>query len=306
MKILVTPRSFAKHDPKPMEMLQEKGFEIVKNPYPRPLTEEEISELIKDVDGVIIGVDPLNKSVLERAEKLKAISKYGVGVDNIDIEYAKQKGIKVSRTIGANFDAVADFAICLMLAVARKIVVIDRECRKSNWNKIMSLEIYGKTLGIIGTGHIGKGVAKRARGFDMNIIAYDVFHDEEFAKEYGVKYVPLEELYRKADIITLHVPLLEETKNMIGKKEFNMMKKNAILINTARGGLIDEDALYEALKNNVIYGAGIDVFEQEPPKNQKLFELDNIVISSHSGASTYEAVDKMGIMAVENLIRDLT
>lgn len=306
MKILVTPRSFAKHDPKPMEMLQEKGFEIVKNPYPRPLTEEEISELIKDVDGVIIGVDPLNKSVLERAEKLKAISKYGVGVDNIDIEYAKQKGIKVSRTVGANFDAVADFAICLMLAVARKIVVIDRECRKSNWNKIMSLEIYGKTLGIIGTGHIGKGVAKRARGFDMNIIAYDVFHDEEFAKEYGVKYVPLEELYRKADIITLHVPLLEETKNMIGKKEFNMMKKNAILINTARGGLIDEDALYEALKNNVIYGAGIDVFEQEPPKNQKLFELDNIVISSHSGASTYEAVDKMGIMAVENLIRDLT
>jgi D-3-phosphoglycerate dehydrogenase len=306
MKILVTPRSFAKHDPKPLEMLHERGFEVVQNPYQRPLTEEEISEIIKDIDGVIIGIDPLNRKVLEKAVKLKAISKYGVGVDNIDLDYAKEKGIKVSRAVGANFDAVADFTMCLMLAVARKITVIDRECRKNNWSKIMSMEIYGKTLGIVGTGHIGRGVIKRAKGFDMNILAFDVCPDEKLAREYDVQYVGLEELYKNADIISLHVPLTEDTNKMIGKRELQMMKKSAILINTARGGLIDEDALYEALKENVIYGAGIDVFEQEPPLNKKLFELDNIVISSHNGASTFEAVDKMGLMAVENLIRDLS
>ncbi|AYO29796.1 MAG: hypothetical protein PWR06_1015 [Thermoanaerobacteraceae bacterium] len=305
MKILVTPRSFAKHDPKPLEMLLEKGFEIVQNPYQRPLVEEEITELIKDVDGVIIGVDPLTRNVLEKAENLKAISKYGVGVDNIDLDYAKERGIKISRTVGANFNAVADFTVCLMLAVARKINVIDRECRRNNWNKIMTMEIYGKTLGVVGTGNIGKGVIKRSKGFDMNILAYDVYPDEKFAKEYGVKYVSLEELYKNADVISLHVPLTEDTYKMIGKRELHMMKKNAILINTARGGLIDEEALYEALKENVIYGAGIDVFEHEPPTNKKLFELDNMVISSHNGASTYEAVDNMGLMAVENLVRDL-
>jgi len=167
MKILVTPRSFAKHDPKPLEMLREMGFEIVRNPHQRPLDEEEMTGLIKDVDGVIIGVDPLNKNVLEKATNLKAISKYGVGVDNIDLDYAKERGIKVSRTVGANFDAVADFTMCLMLAVARKITVIDRECRRNNWNKTMSIEIYGKTLGVVGTGNIGRGVIKRAKGFDI-------------------------------------------------------------------------------------------------------------------------------------------
>jgi len=306
MKILVTPRSFAKHDLKPYNMLLEQDYEVIRNPYSRPLSEEEIARAIKDVEGIIIGIDPLNKNVLKNASKLIAISKYGVGTDNIDMEYAREKGIKVSRTEGVNFDAVADFTMCLILAVARKIVYIDRQCRSNNWNKTMSMEVYGKTLGVVGTGNIGRGVIRRAKGFEMNVLAYDVYHDEEFAAKNKIRYVNMEELYKKADIISLHVPLKKDTYKMIGERELSLMKENAILINTARGGLIDEDALYKALKENSIYGAGIDVFEQEPPSNKKLFELDNLIISSHNGASTYEAVDKMSLKAVENLLRDLS
>lgn len=305
MKILVTPRSFAIHNPKPYQKLIQEGYEVIRNPYDRPMTQEEMEKNITEVVGVIIGVDPLNRAVLQKATNLKAIAKYGVGIDNIDIDFAKEKGIKVSRTVGANFEAVADYTIGLMLAVARKINTIDRESRKGNWRKIMAMEVYGKNLGIIGTGQIGKRVAKRAKGFDMSILAFDLNPNRQFAEQYKVQYVDLDTIYKEADIITLHVPLSNKTRHMISKREFSMMKNNAIVLNTARGGLIDEEALYDALKNNRIYGAGIDVFEQEPPANRKLFELDNIIISSHCAASTYEAVDKMGAMAVENLIRDL-
>lgn len=301
-KILITPRSFGKHSKKPIEMLEENGYELIVNPYGRILTEDEMIKEIQEADGIILGVDPLNSKVLEHAKKLKIVSKYGVGTDNIDLEYAKNHNISVTITRGANSDAVADYAVALMLAAARKIVPIDRKCRKLDWSKVTSTGMHGKTLGLLGTGNIGKGVAKRAKGFDMKILAYDLFKDEEFAAQNGVEYVDIERILKESDFISLHLPLTDETRYIIGEKEFKMMKKNAIIVNTARGGLIDEDALYNALKNNEIWGAGIDVFESEPPKNKELLTLDNIVAGSHCAASTFEAVDNMGIMAAQNII----
>jgi len=301
-KVLITPRSFGKSSSKPLDLLKEKGYEVVMNPYGRILTREEMMKHIVDVDGIIVGVDPLDREVLACGKRLKAISKYGVGTDNIDMEFAKEKNIPVMRTVGANSDAVADFTFALMLAVARRIVEIDAGCRKLNWNKITSIEVYGKTLGLIGLGSIGKKVARRAAGFDMKVLAFDTFKDEVYAKENGITYVTLEELLKESDFISLHLPLTEETRNLISYEQFKMMKPMAVLVNTARGGIIDENALLWALKEKRIWGAGIDVFEEEPPKNSELLKMDNIVIGSHCAASTYEAIEKMGMMAAENLI----
>jgi len=304
-KILITPRSFGKSSSKPLDLLKEKGYEVVQNPYGRIMTRQEMMKHIVDVDGIIVGVDPLDREVLACGKRLKAISKYGVGTDNIDVEYAKEKNIPVMRTVGANAEAVADFTFALMLAVARRIVEIDAGCRKLNWNKITSIEVHGKTLGLIGLGAIGKKVARRAAGFDMKVLAFDTFKDEVYAKENGITYVTLEELLKESDFISLHLPLTDETRNLISYEQFKMMKPMAVIVNTARGGIIDENALLWALKEKRIWGAGIDVFEEEPPKNSELLKMDNIVIGSHCAASTYEAIEKMGMMAAENLIQCL-
>lgn len=301
MKVLITPRSFGQNSKVPFDMLKENGWTIVKNPYGRILTEEEMEELIADVDGVIVGVDPLSKNVLKAAKKLKIISKYGVGLDNADLEYAKEKEIQVFNVKNGNSNAVADYAFALMLAVSRKVVLIDRECRKNNWKKIKSLEVFNKTIGIVGLGEIGKGMANRAKGFNMNILAYDVFKDEAYAKENNIQYVELERIIKESDYITIHLPLLDSTRNLFSKKEFEDMKETAVIVNTARGGIIDENALYDALKNEEIYGAGIDVFECEPPRDKRFLELDNIVLGSHCAASSLEAIDNMSVRSVENL-----
>jgi D-3-phosphoglycerate dehydrogenase len=304
-KILVTPRSFGKNNHKPFEMLKENGYEIIVNPYQRIMTREEMIKEIADMDGVIIGVDPLGSEVLKQAPKLKAISKYGVGLDNIDLGFAKQHGIAVTKTAGANADAVADYTVALLLATARRMIYIDQECRKRNWAKINSLQMCHKTLGLIGLGNIGKLVAKKVTGFEMKVLAYDVFQDAEYAAKNGIEYVDLATVLKEADFISIHLPLLEETKNLISYKEFEMMKEQAVLVNTARGGIIDEEALLWALQNHQIWGAGIDVFEEEPPRNDGFLRLENIIIGSHCAASTFEAIDNMGIMAAQNIIDSL-
>lgn len=302
-KVLVTPRSFGKHSAAPIEMLRASGFEVTLNPHGRIYSKEEMQLQIRDADAVIVGVDPLDRDVLERAGKLKIIAKYGVGTDNIDTAYAAEHGIAVKTTAGANTDAVADYTFALMLAAARKMIPIDRACRQSDWSKTTTVDVFGRTIGLVGLGNIGKAVVRRAAGFQMNIVAYDAQRDDAFAAEYGVAYVPtLEELLAQADFVTLHVPLLPSTRHMIGARELALMKPTAVLVNTARGGLIDERALYEALRGGRIWGAGIDVFEQEPPDNKELLGLDNIVIGSHCAASTVQAVDNMGLMASGHVI----
>ena len=301
-KILVTPRSFGRSNPKPLEMLRERGYELILNPFGRILTEAEMCEAIADADAVIIGVDPLNEQVLRHASKLRAISKYGVGTDNIDLAWAEQAGIPVAVAAGANSDSVADYAMALMLAVARRVVQIDRQCRARNWQKFNTLSMYGKTLGLVGLGAIGRGVARRAAGFGMKILAYDVVWNEGAARELGIEYATVERILREADFMSLHLPLTDGTRHMIGQKELAMMKPTAVLVNTARGGIVDEAALLEALRRQAIYGAGIDVFEQEPPAEDGWFTLDNVVIGCHCSASTLEAVDAMGTISAQNLI----
>ena len=304
-KILTTPRSYGKNMPELFDQLEAAGYEVIKNPTGGIIEKEMMKELVKDVSGIIVGVDPLDAEVLACAPKLRAIAKYGVGVDNIDLDYCKEHGIKVSRTVGANSEAVADYAMTLIMAVARKAVMIDRKCRNKDWGKISTRDVTGATLGLFGLGAIGKHVARRAQGFGMKVLAYDPFWPEEYARENNIIQADAETIFRNADFISLHLPLMDSTKNFVGEKEIAMMKQDAVLINTARGGLIDEAALLAALKENRIYGAGIDAFAQEPPEDPAWFELDNVVIGSHCAASTTGATRNMGRMATENVLKDL-
>ncbi len=305
-KILVTPRSYGKENPELFKRLEDEGYEIVRNTSGHILEKEQIKQLIEDCVGVIIGVDPLDSEVLSCARDLRAVAKYGVGVDNIDMEYCREHGIRVSRTVGANSEAVADYAMALMLAVARKVSLIDRKCREQNWGKITTRDVSHATLGLFGLGAIGRQVALRSQGFDMRVIAYDPYWPEEFAKKHSIEKMDAESIFRTADFISLHLPLLPETENFVDEKELSWMKPTAILINTARGGLVNEKALLKALQENRIYGAGLDAFSHEPPEDEDWYRLDNVVLGSHCAASTIGATENMGTMATENLLLDLS
>ena len=304
-KILTTPRSYGKDMPELFAQLEAAGYEVVRNTTGGILEKDAMKEMLADCVGVIVGVDPMDAEVLASAPKLRAIAKYGVGVDNIDMDYCKEHGIKVSRTVGANSEAVADYAMALMLAVARKVPEIDRKCRKLNWGKITTRDVSHATLGLFGLGAIGRHVAERAQGFGMKVIAYDPYWPEEFAREHSIERADAETIFKNADFISLHLPLMPDTEGFVGEKELGWMKKDAILINTARGGLVDEKALLKALKEGRIYGAGLDAFAHEPPEDDDWFELDNVVLGSHCAASTRGATQNMGRMATENLLRDL-
>lgn len=301
-KVLITPRSFEKIKDRFDKIFEDEGIDAIINPYGRVLSEEEIEGLIKDVDGIIVGVDPITSRVLEKAHNLKVISKYGVGVDNIDLQKAKEKNIVVTNTPGVNSNAVAELTVGLIINVLRKINLSDKRTREGYWERFIGKELSGKTLGIIGTGSIGRRVIKLLKGFDLKILCYDKYPDNNWALSEGASYVSLPELLQNSDIISIHVPLTEETYHLISEKELSMVKKDVVIINTSRGGIIDEEALYKFLKRGQILGAGLDVFENEPPKNSPLFELDNVVITSHIGAHTEEAIMNMAIIAVENLI----
>jgi D-3-phosphoglycerate dehydrogenase len=305
MKILITPRSFAKQDKAPLRLLEAKGFEIVRNETGGIMSEKQLKSAIEGCGGVIIGVDPLTADVMCAAPNLAAVAKYGVGTDNIDMAYCEKTGIRVSKTTGANSDAVADYAFSLMLALARKVIRIDAECRRGNWTKITTLDVAHKTLGLIGLGAIGRNMVARAKGFSMNVLAYDLYWDEDYANEHGVTYAEIDEICAKSDFISLHLPLLKDTENIIDARRLGLMKREAFLINTARGGLIDDDALLSALRTGRIGGAGLDVFKIEPPEDDAWLDLDNVILGSHCAAATGGATNNMGLMSVSNLIKDI-
>ncbi len=303
-KILITPPCFGASDSTPLDLLKDKGYELTFNETDMTLPKEEFKKAIADVDAVILGVEKLDAEVMDSAKNLKAVSRYGVGLDNIDLNYAKEVGIEVRNAAGANASGVADTAFAFMLAVSKKVIELDKRVRDGDWRETVTNEIAGKTLGLIGFGNIGIQMAKRAKGFDMPVIAYDVFQNAELAKKYDVNFVDtISELLTKADIVSLHVPHTLETHHLIGKKELDMMKDTAVVINTARGGIIDESALYETLAAKKLLGAGIDVFEQEPlPNDCPLLGLDNIVLSPHGAADTEESILKVSIAASKNVI----
>jgi len=308
MKVLVTPTSFTKEKKSAAKDLLEKfADEIIYNPYGRPLSSEEIVPLLDGVDGYIAGLDYITEEVIQKApHTLKVISRYGAGYDRVDVKAAARKGIVVTNTPGVNSESVADLAFGLMLCTARKISYLDRKVRSGEWPRVTGTELFGKTLGVLGLGAIGKGVARRAKGFSMKVLAYDPFIDRNFVQENGIEECTFDELIQVSDFITLHLPLNEDTRNIINKDSLSRMKQGAIIINTARGGLIDEEAAYEALRSGKLGGLGLDAFEKEPPGNSPLFELDNVVVTPHTGAHTTEAVNNMGILAVQNLIDVLT
>ncbi len=305
-RVFVTALSFSKYSKEPREYLEKNGVELVWNSAGRPLKEEElIAELSRasPIHGIIVGVDPITKKVMKSLPELKIIAKHGVGVDNIDLAAAKERGIIVTNAPGSNNESVADLTWALILAAARQVPKADQLTRQERWDRLLGYEVYEKTIGIIGTGQIGLAVARRAKGFNMKILAYDKFPNEKASKEIGITYVSLEQLLREADIITVHVPLTDETRNLIGRKEFELMKKTAILINTSRGEIVDERALYEALETNRIWAAGLDVYSQEPPVGSPLLKLPNVVLTPHIGAYTVEANLKMGMAAAKSVVQ---
>ncbi len=305
-KILITPRTFGKTDTGPIEVLRSQGYELTFNPYGRLLTEDEMINLLSDVDGIIVGLDPMTDKVLNSAPKLKIISKYGVGIDNIAINCATEHKIMVTNTPGANSLAVAELTMGLILDVARQISFSDRRLRQNKWGRYYGFELKDKTLGLIGTGQIAREVAVRARGFGMKILGFDLFPDTEWARTVDATYLPLDELLAAADIVSLHLPLTKDTYHFISGRELAIMKQTAILINTARGGIVDDEALFQALQANQIAGAGLDVYEKEPPVDSMFLSLDNVVLTSHIGAHTREALSRMSKMAVDNLVAGLS
>jgi len=301
-KVLVTSTSFGKVVKEPVELLNRKGYEIIWNELGRPLKENEVMERIREVDAYIAGLDEITAKAIETADNLKVISKYGAGIDNIDIEAATKKKIVVTNTPGTNTEAVADLTFGLMLAVARKIPQADLSTKKGGWKKFFGSAVYGKTLGIIGMGEIGKAVARRAKGFNMRIIYWSRRRKNDIEEEVGANYTDLKSLLREADFVSLHLALTTDTKHIIGEEEIKLMKSTAFLINTARGPLVDEDALYRCLKDKVIAGAAVDSYSDEPPKGSPLLALDNIVTTPHMGGYTYEALRNMGMTSVQNII----
>lgn len=309
-KVFVTARVL-KQDDEVFDILKENGCEIVPNPcYGRRLSEEELIQNIQGIDGLILGMETVNADVLSHADSLKVISRFGVGYDNVDVPAATQKGIAVTNVPGQNTEAVAELALGLMIAISRKIPVGWSLAKNGRWDIINGAELKDKTLGIVGLGRIGKSVAQKAKGFGMKVLVYDrsAGKKSEYCKENGFEIVSSkEDLLMHSDYLSLHTPCTDELKNFIGSKELDMMKPTAFLINTARGGLIDEDALYNCLKEKKIAGAALDDLAGLPlQKDNKLLTLDNIIITPHMGANTYEANQRTKLMVIANLLAGLT
>jgi D-3-phosphoglycerate dehydrogenase len=302
--VLIESRPFCAFSDTPMAQLKSSGMDLI-DMRGSGIQDPKFVEALNRADAILCGNDlVVNDAVLDMAPRVKAIAKMGAGLDTVDIAAATRHNAIVFHTPGANNQAVADHTFGLILNVARKIIYCDRSLRENRWEhtKIMGLEIWQKTLGLIGLGAIGRCVALRAKGFQMKVVAYDPFWPTAFADEQGIEQVKLEELLKVSDIVSIHVPLIPETKWMIDEKALNLMKSSAILINAARGGIVNETDLYKALKNGVIAGAGLDVFENEPPTNSALLDLDNVVLTPHTAAFTFEGMNNMSIGVVEQLI----
>jgi D-3-phosphoglycerate dehydrogenase len=305
-KVLVTARSFRKMQGDHWRVLQDAGCEIVTPEQDQPLKEAEMISMIGDVDAALVGNDAVTEKVIAAAPHLKVVSKHGVGVDNVDVPAATRAGVIVTNTPGANQVAVAELAVAMIMALTRKLAYHDTMVKSGGWGRIVGTELEGKTVGLVGLGRIGKEVVLRLEGFKVKFLAYDIYQDNAFAAEHNVRFVELNELLAVSDIVTLHAVLTSDTKRFIGEKELATMKPGSYLVNTARGGLIDEQALYQALTENRLAGAALDVFTDEPPTNSPLLQLDDkVLLAPHLGAQTTETVLRMGKMAAENIVQVL-
>jgi len=298
--------------------LPERGMKIIKErfdaevwPEYGPPPKTEMVRKARDVDALVTLLsDKIDAEVFDAAPKLKIVAQMAVGFDNIDVAEATRRGIYVTNTPGVLTETTADFAWALLMAVARRVVEADKYVRSGQWkvswhpSMLLGRDVYGATLGIVGAGRIGTAVARRAKGFNMKILYYDVVPMSlEIEKELGAKRVDLDTLLRESDFVSIHVPLIKETYHLINEEKLKLMKKTAYLINNSRGAVVDEKALYKALKKGWIAGAALDVFEQEPtPLDNPLLKLDNVVVAPHISSASYETRSRMAEMVAENLV----
>jgi len=314
IRVSSRPKVFLTRElPKPaMDILKAK-FDVKVWSEEAPPSKSALLEEVKNIDGLYcLLTEKIDEEIIAAGKKLKAICQVAVGYDNIDVAAATKRGIYVTNTPGVLTDTTADMAFALLMSVARRVAEADRNVRQGKWKiswgltMLLGQDVWGKTIGIIGLGRIGSAVAKRAIGFNMKALYYDAIRYPELEKKLGVEYVNLETLLKQSDFVTLHVPLLSQTRHLIGEKELKMMKKTACLINTSRGPVVDEKALYKALKEGWIWAAGLDVWEKEPtdPDNP-LLKLENLTATPHIASGSIETRTKMAVMAAENLVNIL-
>jgi D-3-phosphoglycerate dehydrogenase len=302
-RLLVTPTSYGKNDPRLKTELEALVGEVVYNPTGKPLTSTEVARLLPGMDGYIAGLDAIDASALEAADRLKVIARYGVGVDSVDLAAAQARRIVVTNTPGANSVSVAELALGLMLALARQIPEAVEAVHQGKWPRYTGISLEGKVIGILGLGAIGKQLARRLAGFDCRILAFDPFADLAFAKENHVELATMDEVIGHSDFVSLHLPLLPETRGLVSDDFLSKMKKGSFLINTSRGEAVDETALLKALQSGHLKGAGLDAFTVEPPDPQNpLLALPQVITTPHLGAQTDGATSNMGWFAMRDCV----
>ncbi len=306
-RVLVTATSYGKSNPRLKTELEAAVGEVIYNPAGKPLGSADLARLLPGIDGLIAGLDAIDRAALEAADSLKVISRYGVGVDNVDLQAAGEKGIVVTNTPGANSVSVAELTIGLILALARHIPEAAAATRSGGWPRLTGLTLEEKTIGLVGMGSVGKEVARRLVAFNCRLWAYDPYPDHEFAARYAVRLAPLEQVAAEADFLSLHLPLLPDTRRLVDRTFLEKMKPGAFLVNTARGELIDEPALVEAIQSGHLQGAALDVFPKEPPDPQNpLLLLPQVIVTPHSASHTDGAMNAMGKLALEDCLAVLS
>lgn len=301
LTVAIGVSTFGAADPAPRELLAEAGAQLVENPHGRTLDEAEVAELLRGADGLIAGTEPLTAQVLEDAPRLRAISRVGVGTDNVDLTAAARLGIAVFNTPDAVTQAAAELTLGGLLAVLRHIHFMDQELREGRWTRKMGSLLSGKTVGIVGLGRVGKRVAGLLEPFGVTTLGYDIFPDTAWAQSHGVRIVPFDRLLAGSDVVTIHTSRSPDVGPIFGRDELALMKHGAILVDTARGEVLDEDALVESLRDGRLAGAYLDVFAKEP-YGGPLRELENVLLTPHAGSYAQEARVRMETEAVEQLL----
>ncbi|MBN2044601.1 MAG: phosphoglycerate dehydrogenase [Anaerolineales bacterium] len=302
-RVLVTPTSYGSQDPALKPYLEKHVGEVIYNPTGKPLSGSQLIDRLHGVDGFIAGLDQISADVIQSAKSLKVISRYGVGFNNVDLDAAKANQVVVTNTPGANAKSVAELAVGLILNLLRPIIPANAQTKSGEWPRFKGVSLEGKTVGLLGLGAIGKETARRLAGFDCKLLAFEIFKDEEFAAKYGISFLPLEEILPQADVISLHLPGNAETTHMVNDEFLGKMKAGAVLVNTARGELIDEAALVRALESGHLKGAGLDAFRQEPPGAENpLLAFDQVIATPHMGAHSDSSTNAMGWISTRDCL----
>jgi len=301
-KVLIAPSALTHVRGRYYETLRQAGFELVFSRYPAQMTEDELFDALTGVSAALAGSEPYTARVLAAHPQLRVVSRVGVGYDAVHLPTANERGIAVTIAPGTNHDAVAEQTFCLILALCKNLISQHLGVREGRWPRGTNLPVRGQTLGIAGLGRIGKAVALRGEAFGMPLLAYEPFPDRAFTAAHKIELVSLDRLLAESDFLTLHLPMTEESKHLINKSTLAKMKPTAFLINTARGGLVCEADLLEALQSKKIAGAGLDVFEEEPPARGPLLELDNVVLTPHAAGGDWRSRDDMAASAAEAIV----